>query len=202
MSHTNGHLSLKTRWLIWRARFSIPVLLARSEERKVVSLVAGLNGGLAILTICLFAWLTDLPLVFPALGPSAFILFSAPLSPAGAPRCVILGHATCLATGYVVWHLIGHLAGGPVCLEAGGWPLFCSASLALAVSALLMVRLSCPHPPACASSLVVALGAVTHYYDLLFMGVAVVWLATQAVLMNRLAGLPVPTWSYRQLETP
>jgi len=83
-------------------------------------------------------------------------------------------------------------------MEAGGWPVFCGASLALASSCLFLVRLSCPHPPACASSLVVALGAVTDWRDLLLMALVVVWLTVQAVAMNRFAGLPVPVWSPRR----
>jgi len=201
MLQTRRHVSLKTRWLMWRSRLSTPALLTRFDERKVVSLVAAVNGGLAILTIGVFAWLADLPLVFPALGPSAFILFSSPLSPGGAPRSVVLGHFAALACGCVAWRLLSFLAGAPVSLEAGGWSLFCSASLAMALSCLVLVRLSCPHPPACASGLVVALGAVTHWQDLLFVALGIVWLTTQAVAMNRFAGLPVPAWSPRRGET-
>jgi len=194
--------SLRTRWLIWCARFSIPALLAKFDEQKVVSLVAAIHGGLAILTLSLVAWLTDLPLLFPALGPSAFILFSTPLSPGAAPRSVILGHFICLASGFSVWQLMSFLAGEPVSVQTGGWPLFCSASLALAVSCLLLVRLSCPHPPACASGLVVALGEIIHWHDLVLMAAVVVWLTVQAVAMNRLAGMPVPAWSPRRHEEP
>jgi len=193
--------SWRTRWLIWRARFSIPALLTRFEEQKVVSVVAAIHAGLAILTISLFAWLTDLPLLFPALGPSSFILFTTPLSPSAAPRSVIGGHCICLASGFAVWHLLSWLAGEPVSANSGGWPLFCSAALALALCCLLMVRLTCPHPPACASGLVVALGAITQWTDLILMAAVVVWLTVQAVAMNRLAGIPVPTWRPRQPET-
>ena len=197
-----GKSPVISRWTIWRARFSTPALLARFDERKVVSLVAAINGGLAILAIGFFAWLVDLPLIFPALGPAAFILFSAPMSRAAAPRCVILGHFSAMASGFAIWHFMSALAGRPVSTLTGGWPLFCSASLALAVSSLLLVRLSCPHPPACASSLVVALGGVTDWLDLLAMALAVVWITAQAVAMNRFAGLPVPTWSRRGQKAP
>lgn len=114
MSPTDERLSAKTRWLMFRARLSTPVLLTRFDEQKVVSVITAIHGGSAILAIGLFAWLTDLPLVFPALGPTAFILFSAPLSPAAAPRSVILGHFSCLGSGYVVWWLMSYLAGGPL----------------------------------------------------------------------------------------
>jgi len=152
------------------------------------------------LALGLFAWLTDLPLIFPALGPSTFILFNTPLSKAGAPRSVVLGHWPAMASGYAVWRLMGYLTGAPVSVQAGGWPLVVSASAALAVTCLLLVRFSCPHPPACASALVVALGAVTNWLELLLMAVAVALLATQAVVLNRLASVPVPTWSPRRLD--
>ncbi|MBN2375212.1 MAG: HPP family protein, partial [Sedimentisphaerales bacterium] len=167
---------LKLRLLTWRAKYSLPGLLSRYEESKAVSITAAINAAFAISTISIIAWLTDLPLLFPALGPSTFILFTAPLSPAGAPRSLILGHWICLASGFGIWHLMSLLNGEPVSLAAGGWSLYCSAALALALGSLLMVRLRCPHPPACASALVVALGAVTHWSDLAIMAGVVLWL--------------------------
>ena len=90
------------------------------------------------------------------------------------------------------------LSGESVSLAVGGWSLYCSAALALALSSLLMVRLRCPHPPACASALVVALGAVTHWSDLAIMAGVVAWLGYQAFAMNRFWGVNVPVWSYRE----
>lgn len=197
MFQTRPRRSLRMRLLVWRARFSIPSLLALADERKVVSWTAGINCGLAMLQISLFAWLSDLPLVFPALGPTAFILFSAPFSPAAAPRSVIMGHLTGMVSGCAAWHLMTYLSGGMVSLQDGGWPLLCSASLALAVTSLLLVRLSYPHPPACASALIIALGGVTDWLALLAMAAAVVLLAFQAVCINRMVGVRVPTWSPR-----
>lgn len=187
--------SLRMRWLMWRARFSIPTLLARTDERKAVAWIAGINGGLAIVFISLFAWLSNAPLVFPALGPTAFILFSAPFSPAAAPRSVILGHWIGMASGFAAWFLVTRLSGGAISLQDQGWPLLCSASLALALSSALLLRFSCPHPPACASALVVAVGGVTDWLGLLSMAAAVVLLTVQAVCINRIAGVRVPTWS-------
>jgi len=200
--HSKNKLSAKNRYLIWRANFSIPGLLGRFDEKKVVSFVTAINGGLAILVLSLFAWLTDLPLAFPALGPSAFILFSSPLSIAAAPRNVIMGHWISLATGFIIWNLVSYCSGAAVSLQSGNWPLLCSASLTMAVSSVLLLRLSCPHPPACASGLVVGLGAIIAWPDLLVIAVAVVCLTYQAYAMNRLAGLPVPVWSPRHIDIP
>ena len=112
--HSTRRLSLKTRWAIWRARYSTVGLLARLDERKAVSLVATFNGGLAILAIGFLAWITDLPLMFPALGPTVFILFATPTTESAAPRSIIVGHFSGMASGWVVWHLVSTVAGGPV----------------------------------------------------------------------------------------
>ncbi len=201
MPHPGKSISLKTRWMIWRARYSTPALLTRFEERKVVSAITALNGGMAILAIGVFAWLTDLPLAFPALGPTAFILFASPRSPAAAPRSVILGHYCCLTCGFVVWHLVSAAAGQPVSTQTSSWLPYLSASIGLAASCALLVWLSCPHPPACASCLVFALGGVTDWLSVLLMAVAIAWITVQAVAMNRIAGVVVPTWSPAALPT-
>ena len=200
MHLTRRPISLRLRWLRWRARLSVPSLLASADERSVVSRVAAINGGLAILIISLFAWLTDLPLLFPVLGPSAFILFSKPFSADAAPRSVVGGHFIAMATALGAWTLVSTLYGRPVSMEDAQWPTFLSAALALAVTCMLLVRLSCPHAPACASALLIALGAVTEWRELLALAVAVVVLTVQAICINRIAGLNVPIWSAHRNE--
>jgi CBS domain-containing membrane protein len=121
MFGTPRHLSLRAQWLTLRARFSVPGMIAATDERSAISLVAAVNGGLAVLIISLCAWVTDVPLLFPALGPTAFILFSGPFSPAGAPRSVILGHLVAMASGLAAWHWVNLVSGGSLSLDAGGW---------------------------------------------------------------------------------
>lgn len=193
-------LSFRRRLLIWRARWSIPSLLATRDERRLISVVAAANGGIAILIIVVLARLIDLPLLFPALGPSAFILFSSPFSRAAAPRSVILGHFTAALVGAAVWHLVTMICGQPVSLDTSGWPILAGASLALAISCILLVLLSCPHAPACATALIIALGAANGWTDLLGMVTGVVLLSAQAVLISRIAGINVPIWSPRPRE--
>jgi len=197
MSEMMWRLRLR-RWCSrWRARLSIPSLLAGCDERKVISLVAAVNGGMALLILTVLAWLVDLPLLFPALGPSAFILFSSPFSPAAAPRSVIVGHFVCIIVGYATWRLVSFAGGHPVSLETGGWPVLASASIAMAASCVLLVCLACPHAPACASALITAFGAADGWVPLLGMATGVVLLTVQAVLVSRLAGVSMPIWSPR-----
>jgi xanthosine utilization system XapX-like protein len=69
--------------------------------------------------------------------------------------------------------------------------------LALGVTALALVWLACPHPPACASALIVALGGIMHGTEVLLMGLAVLCVTVQATAINRAACLAVPLWSPR-----
>lgn len=197
MSDVSRPVRLRRWWLYRRARLSIPSLLADYDERKVISLVAAVNAGTAILTLTVVAWLIDVPLLFPALAPSAFIMFSTPFAPAAAPRSVIIGHFAGLTVGYTTWHLVSLASGRPVGLETTGWPVLLSASIAMAAICLLLVYLSCPHAPSCASALILALGAAKGWVPLLGMAAGVVLLTAQAVLISRLAGVNMPIWSPR-----
>lgn len=190
--------SIKRRWSNWRARTSLPALLAGADERKVISLFAAVNGGVAILIISVLAWLANLPLLFPALGPSAFLMFSKPFSPDSAPRSVVVGHFAGMTSGFVTWHLASLLFGKPISPEVEGWPTFACAALALAATCVLLVRLSCSHAPACATALIVALGAAGDASALLGIGVGVLLLTAQAILFTRLAGVSMPTWAPRR----
>ena len=57
-----------------------------------------------------------------------------------------------------------------------------------------MVLLRVNHPPAGATTLIVALGILSMPYHLLVIEIAVVLLTLQAFAINRLAGLPYPVW--------
>ena len=195
MSRTNPRLSLRTRWMLARAYLSIPGLLSSCDEKRIVSLVTAVNAALSILAIGLFAWLMGLPLLFPALGPTAFILFASPMQATAAPRNVILGHMIGLGCGYGTYQLAVLLTGAPVAHDSGLLVVCGSAMLALSLCSVLMIQLSCPHPPACASSLVVLLGGVATLENVLLMVLVVIWLTYQAVGMNRLAGLTLPLWA-------
>ena len=66
----NQPISRKTTWLIWRARLSVPALLARYDDQKVLATVTAIHAGFAILLISAFAWLTGLP--YPMAGITPF----------------------------------------------------------------------------------------------------------------------------------
>jgi CBS-domain-containing membrane protein len=58
-----------------------------------------------------------------------------------------------------------------------------------------MVLLDVSHPPAGATTLIVPLGIISKPRELLIIEVAVFLLVAQALVINRLAGLPYPMWN-------
>ena len=51
------------------------------------------------------------------------------------------------------------------------------------------------HPPAGATTLIISLGIISKPRELVIIEVAVFLLVAQALVINRLAGLPYPLWN-------
>lgn len=136
--------------------------------------------------MALLAALTREPLVFPSLGPSAWLLFSSPGSPASAPRRVLLGHAFGLLSGQLALALTG-LDGAPGALTSGvDGARVAAVTLALAASALLAEIFDAVHPPAAATTLIVALGVLQGPADLAAMATAILLFVGIALGVERL----------------
>ena len=58
-----------------------------------------------------------------------------------------------------------------------------------------MILFNVVHPPAAATTLIISLGIVATPLHLLIIELAVVVLALQAIVMNRLAGVDYPIWA-------
>ena len=123
-----------------------------------------LHTGLLLSTTAVLAWLSGLPMLFPSLGPSAFVLALFQESEATAPRRVIGGHAIGVVAGLVAYHLLASgvsmtAAADPASLE--GLRLAASGVLATTLTAGGMLATETRHPPACATTLIVALGLLS-----------------------------------------
>ena len=90
-------------------RFRIPALSARARLDNVMGLFALVNGVISIV-IMSAAVVTGRALIFPSLGPTAFLLF-APTVPYLSPRNTICGHAIGAAAGYLA--VVFGLTSGP-----------------------------------------------------------------------------------------
>lgn len=156
--------------------------------------VAGASS-LGIITVA--AYLTRLPLLFPPLGPSAYILFHTPMSVTASPRNVVLSHIMAVATGLLwlrlaVWLFPEATLNDPSVLN---WYRVAVIALSMGLIGVLMVSLKCTHPPAAASAMIAAMGYLTDFVHILGLIAAVVLLVMDAFFFNRvLGGLPYPVW--------
>ena len=187
-----------TRGLVERLR--IKWLLGRFPERPVWAAFMFINGFISIALMSLAALAAKTSFIFPSLGPTAFLFFFSPQAPSASPRHTIYGHAIGIACGYgALWatglqHAQWH-PGTEVHLAR-----VMAAALALASTGALMILFKAAHPPAGATTLIVALGIIIQPRNLVVIEIAVAILTLQAIFINRLAGLDYPLWARRVKE--
>jgi CBS-domain-containing membrane protein len=176
-------------------RVRLDWLLHHFPPRLVRSLYVFVNGFITIGVLALLALMSHNPFVFPSLGPTAYLLFFSPLAQTSSPRNTIFGHAIGLICGYAAFVVTG--AGAlPFGVHAGiFWPRILAAALSLSATGAFMVLLEVSHPPAGATTLIVSLGIISKPSELVIIEVAVFLLVAQALVINRLAGLPYPLWN-------
>jgi CBS-domain-containing membrane protein len=183
-------------------RFRLRAHARRPDSTLGVGAFAFLNGGLSMAVMALAAFATGEPLVFPSLGPTAFMLFYQPTSVAACPRNVLLGHAIGVAAGYLSLVAFG-LRHAPPALAEGVTPAWAaSAALSLALTSGAMIWLRVPHPPAGATTLIVSLGILPRPGQIVALVAAVLGLVLQGWAINRAAGVPYPLWAPREPPQP
>jgi CBS-domain-containing membrane protein len=137
------------------------------------------------------------PLVFPSLGPTAFLLFFTPELPTASPRNVVCGHAIGIICGYAALRLTG-LEHAPSAVHEGvNAARIVAAALSMGLTGALMILFDVVHSPAGATTLIVSLGIITQPVNLLGMEAAVVLIALLAIVSHRLRGIAYPLWSPR-----
>ena len=88
------------------------------------------------------------------------------------------------------------------CIPASTGQGFLPPRFPLSATGALMVLLHADHPPAGATTLIVSLGIISKPKALVMIEVAVFLLVAQALVINRLAGLPYPFWKYNPKPNP
>jgi len=122
------------------------------------------------------AWVSGRPFLFPSLGPTAYAVATVPDAETSRPDRVLGGHVIGVVAGFGAYHL---LAAGlvattppPPLSVAGAW-LAASAVVAVAATTTGMLATDLRHPPACATTLIVALGLLSGVTDAVVIVVAV-----------------------------
>jgi hypothetical protein len=133
----------------------------------VLELARSARAGALLAASTLAAWLSGVPLVFPSLGPSAYVLATADDPASG--RVIVGGHAVgvdacalahaALASGLTV--TTAAPPGAMVTVRLG-----LAGALAVAGTTLGMRALSVAHAPACETTLIVSLGLLTTPLEL------------------------------------
>jgi CBS domain-containing membrane protein len=188
-----GYLSVVLRGLLVRFRFSN--LAERHESRWLLSLFSFINGCLSIAIMATVALVSGQPFIFPSLGPTAFLFFYTPLAPPASPRNTIIGHLIGALSGLGSLVIFGLQDVGPALTTGVTTERVGAAALSLGLTSGLMVLLKSPHPPAGATTLIISLGILRTFEQVVVLMIAVILLTCQALIINRLAGLPYPLWS-------
>ena len=169
-------------------------LLKHLPPRLVWAMYVGINGFVTIGLLALLALVTGSPFIFPSLGPTAYLFFFSPLAAASSPRNTILGHIIGLICGYAAFAMTARFE-LPLAMQGSvHGPTVLAAALSLAATGALMTLFRVSHPPAGATTLIVALGIISQPKELVVIEIAVVLLTAQAFVINRIAGLPYPLW--------
>lgn len=195
-----GQLYVVVEGLLRRLRFTR--LAERHDSTLVLSIFSFINGCLSIAIMAAVALITGQPFVFPSLGPTAFLFYYTPLAPAASPRNALYGHAIGVLAGYGSLAVFGLRHAGPALATGVSDSRIGAVALSLGLTSGLMVLLKTPHPPAGATTMIVSLGILRAPGQLLVLLVAVVLLTVQALVINRLAGLPYPLWTPTDATPP
>jgi CBS domain-containing membrane protein len=146
----------------------------------------------AMIVTGLVAAVTARPFIFPSLGPTAIMQFASPLDRVSSPRNALIGHFIGAGSGYAALALTG-LLGMPLGPHVGTNRAV-AAAIALALTAGILTLLKAEHPPAGATTLIVALGILPYLEDFFFIMAAVFMLTLLAFIVNRASGIHYPVW--------
>lgn len=190
--------SLLFRFIAALARMQVSYLI-RNVRRPglVVAAFALLSGASALALITLAAQVLDLPLLFPPLGPTAFILFYTPMAATASPRNTIQAHCLAVCAGLGSLWAVNYAFPEANLADPATMNGYRVAAITLAmilISTAMMLTRSI-HPPAAASALIAAMGYLHNPTQILGLPAAVLFLVFLALVWNRVVGgLPYPLW--------
>src|ERR1700729_1694013 len=154
----------------------------------VGSLVAiGLSG--------FWAYLVKQPLVFPSLGATAFLIFETPMAEVGTPRNTIIGHSVGIAAGVVSLAIFGLLHSASVYVTGVSVARIGAVALSVALTGGILRVLRSAHPPAGATTIIVASGLLHTPRQLADVIIGVLLLTIAGWCLNRAMGVPAPMWA-------
>lgn len=155
---------------------------------------------LALAVSGLIAYLSKQPLLFPSLGPTAFLFFEPPMAAVSSPRNTLIGHAVAILAGALSLAGFGLLDNPSVLAEDVSLARIGAGALSVALTAAVLILLRSSHPPTGATTLIVSLGFLQTSFEMAALMAGVVILTIAGWILNRAAGVPVPVWAAREPE--
>lgn len=171
---------------------------ANSAHSALLVRVVFINSFATIALLAVLAMVWGVPLVFPSLGPTAFLLFASPELPSACPRNALCGHAIGILCGYGALWLTGLQHAPSAMLEGVTLARVAAAALSLASTGALMILFGVVHFPAGATTLIVSLGIITDPLHLLAIEAAVALIVVQAIAVHRWRRIAYPLWSSKR----
>jgi hypothetical protein len=119
-----------------------------------------LVGGFLMLVVGLIGFAFGRPWLFPSLAPTAYLQAENPKMPVSRLYNSIVGHIIGLLAGFAAIALLNAwVAPNPLSTQILTMPRVYAAAIALALTMFVCLLLKASHPPAGATTLLVALGA-------------------------------------------
>ncbi len=143
------------------------------------------------------AFLLKQPLLFPSLGPTAFLFFETPMDVAASPRNTLIGHFVAILAGALSLAIFGLVDHPSVLQEGVTLARVGAAALSLALTGTVLLLLRSSHPPTGATTLIVSLGLLQTPREMVMLMLGVVLLTVVGWVINRVAGVPMPIWTAR-----
>ena len=130
---------------------------AAGDGGPALGVYAAVVAAVVIALVGLVGVLLHQPWIFPSLGPTLMVIAETPRQPSAHPRNVLVGHVVAVAAGWLALVVTG-LRDAPPVVQAGLDARYVtSAVIALAITVLVLQVVRMPHPPAGATTLIVAL---------------------------------------------
>jgi CBS domain-containing membrane protein len=143
------------------------------------------------------AYLAKQPLLFPSLGPTAFLFFEQPMAETSSPRNTLIGHLVAILAGALSLAVFGLLDNPSILVEGVTLARAFAGALSLALTGAVLLLLRSSHPPTGATTLIVSLGFLQTPGEMAVLMAGVVLLTVVGWAINRASGVPMPVWSAR-----
>lgn len=134
------------------------------------------------------------PLIFPSLGPTAYLFFESPRSARSSPRNAVIGHFVAIGAGLFSLSLFGVLDNPSILDEGVTLARVGAATFSVATAGAALMLFDASHPPAGATVLIVSLGLLTSISQILSLAAGVLLVTAAGWAINHAFGTRAPMW--------